>query len=90
MCPACIASTAAMVAGAGSAGGILAVCLGKFRQFFRASVLSLLTRRFEQHPCTVRGETTTTYGLGSKWCMPPEAPGEPEPQVEHLPSETLD
>jgi hypothetical protein len=36
MCPACVASTAVMVAGAGSAaGGILAVCIGKFRKFFR-------------------------------------------------------
>jgi hypothetical protein len=41
MCPACIASTAAMVAGAGSTGGILAVCIGKFRRFFRASDLGL-------------------------------------------------
>ena len=39
MCPACIASTAAMVAAAGSTGGILAVCIGKFRKFFRASGL---------------------------------------------------
>jgi len=36
MCPVCIASTALMVAGAGSTGGILAVCIGKFRQLFRA------------------------------------------------------
>ena len=28
MCPVCIASTAVIVAGAGSAGGILAVCIG--------------------------------------------------------------
>jgi len=33
MCPACIASTAVMVAGAASTGGILAVCIGKFRKF---------------------------------------------------------
>jgi hypothetical protein len=32
MCPACIASTAAVVAGAGSTGGILALCIGKFRK----------------------------------------------------------
>jgi hypothetical protein len=32
MCPACIASTAAVVAGAGSTGGILAACIGKFRK----------------------------------------------------------
>ena len=37
MCPVCIASTAAMVAGAGSTGGILAVCLGKFRKLFKAN-----------------------------------------------------
>jgi hypothetical protein len=41
MCPACIASTAVMVAGAGSAGGILAVCIGKFRKAFRVSSLDL-------------------------------------------------
>jgi len=35
MCPVCIASTAAMVAGAGSTGGILALCIGKFRTFFK-------------------------------------------------------
>jgi hypothetical protein len=37
MCPACIAITAGMVAGAGSAGGILALCVVKFSRFFRAS-----------------------------------------------------
>jgi len=37
MGPACIASTAVMVAGAGSTGGILAVCIGTFRKFFRAN-----------------------------------------------------
>ena len=36
MCPICIASTAVMVAGAGSTGGILAVCFGRFRRFFGA------------------------------------------------------
>jgi hypothetical protein len=36
MCPACTASTAIMVAGAGSTEGNLAVCVGKFRKFFRA------------------------------------------------------
>jgi hypothetical protein len=35
MCPACIASTAVMVAGAGPSGGILAICINKFRKFFR-------------------------------------------------------
>jgi hypothetical protein len=35
MCPVCIASTAVVVAGAGSTGGILAVCIGKFRKVVR-------------------------------------------------------
>ena len=39
MCPGCIASTAMMVAGAGSTGGILAVCVGKLRKFFRTNGL---------------------------------------------------
>jgi hypothetical protein len=39
MCPACIASTAVMVAVAGSTGEILALCIGKFRKFFRPSGL---------------------------------------------------
>jgi hypothetical protein len=47
MCPACIASTAAIVAGAGSTGGILAVCIGKFRKFFRANRLGLFHRTKE-------------------------------------------
>src|SRR5438094_9217840 len=34
-------STAVMVGGAGSTGGILAVCIGKFRRFFRANRLGL-------------------------------------------------
>jgi hypothetical protein len=37
MCPACIAGTAAMVAGAGSTGGILAVCIGKIRKFLKVN-----------------------------------------------------
>ena len=48
MCPACIASTAVMVAGAGSTGGILAVCIGKFRKFFRANRLSLFQKTKEK------------------------------------------
>jgi len=39
MCPACIASAAMMAAGAGSTGGVLALCIAKFRKFFRASGL---------------------------------------------------
>jgi hypothetical protein len=41
MCPACIASTAAIVAGAGSTGGVLAVCIGKFKNFLSKSGLGL-------------------------------------------------
>jgi hypothetical protein len=37
MCPICIASTA-VVAGAGSTGGILAVCVGKFRSFLKSNL----------------------------------------------------
>jgi hypothetical protein len=44
MCPACIASTAVIIAGAGSTGGILAVCLGKFRKFLRANRLGLFQK----------------------------------------------
>jgi hypothetical protein len=44
MCPTCIASTAVIVAGAGSTGGILAACIGKFRKFFRAIALGLFQK----------------------------------------------
>jgi hypothetical protein len=44
MCPVCIASTVAMVAGAGSTGGILAVCAAKFRKFLRATSLGLFRK----------------------------------------------
>ena len=37
MCPVCIAGTAAMIAGAGSAGGLLAVCIVKFERVFKSS-----------------------------------------------------
>ena len=39
MCPACIESTVVMVAAAGSTGGILAICIGKFRTLFRCGQL---------------------------------------------------
>ena len=41
MCPACVASTAVMVAGGGSMGGILAICIGKVRRVFRVDLRSL-------------------------------------------------
>ena len=48
MCPACIASTVVMVAGAGSTGGILVVCIGKLRKFFRASGFGLFQKTKEK------------------------------------------
>jgi hypothetical protein len=44
MCPACIASTAVILAGAGSTGGILAACIGKFRKVFRLNRHSLFQK----------------------------------------------
>jgi hypothetical protein len=44
MCPACIASAAVMVAGAGSTGGILAVCVDKFKKIFGANDLGLFQK----------------------------------------------
>jgi hypothetical protein len=40
MCPACIASTAAIVAGAGSTGGFVALCIATLRKLFRANRLN--------------------------------------------------
>jgi hypothetical protein len=37
MCPTCVANAAAVVAGAGSTGGVLAVCIGKLKKFFAAA-----------------------------------------------------
>jgi hypothetical protein len=48
MCPACLESTAIMVAGAASTGGILAVCIGKFRKFLTASGLALFQKTKEK------------------------------------------
>jgi len=48
MCPACIASTAVMVAGAGSTGGILAVCIGRFRRLFEENRLGLFQKAKEK------------------------------------------
>jgi len=47
MCPACIENTVVMVAGAASPGGILAVCIGKFRKF-SVRGLSLFQARKEK------------------------------------------
>lgn len=52
MCPACIASTAVVVAGAGSTGGILAIGIRKFTKFFRASNLGLFQETKENDMST--------------------------------------
>jgi hypothetical protein len=49
MCPVCIASTAVIVAGAGSTGGILAVCIGKFRRIFRTNRPGLFQKTKENY-----------------------------------------
>jgi hypothetical protein len=48
MCPACIASAAAIVAGGGSTGGILALCIGRLKVFFRANPLALCQKAKEK------------------------------------------
>jgi len=48
MCPACIESTVVIVAGVGSTGGILAVCITKFRKLFRANRLGLFHKTKEK------------------------------------------
>jgi hypothetical protein len=48
MCPACLASTAVMVAGAGSTGGILAVCVSRFRGFFKANRFGMFQEKKEK------------------------------------------
>jgi hypothetical protein len=44
MCPACFEGAAVMAAGAGSMGGILAVCIGKFRKLFGANAVGLFQK----------------------------------------------
>ena len=47
MCPVCIASTAVIVAGAGSAGGILAVCIGDIgKRAVQSSILDFEAAAF--------------------------------------------
>jgi hypothetical protein len=48
MCPVCMAYTAAMVAGAGSTGGILAVCIGRFKKYWSATGLDLFQKAKEK------------------------------------------
>jgi hypothetical protein len=44
MCPVCIANAAAMAAGAASTGGILAMCIAKFRKCFKVTGLLQKTK----------------------------------------------
>ena len=44
MCPVCIENAAVIVAGVGSTGGILAVFIGKLRQFLAASGLARIQK----------------------------------------------
>ena len=48
MCPACIESTVVMVAGAASTGGVLAVCIAKFRKCLGASSVALFWKTKEK------------------------------------------
>ena len=48
MCPACVASTAVMVAGTGATGGILAVCIARLRESFSANRLGLCQKPKEE------------------------------------------
>jgi hypothetical protein len=48
MCPVYIANAAAMVAGAGSTGGVLAVCIGKLKELFTANRLGLFQKSKER------------------------------------------
>lgn len=45
MCPACIETAAVMAAGAASTGGILAICIGKFRRVLQLSGFGLFQKR---------------------------------------------
>jgi hypothetical protein len=47
MGPACIESTALVVAGAASSGGILAVCIGKFNKIFKVYRFGLFEKTKE-------------------------------------------
>lgn len=48
MCPVCIENAVVMIAGAGSAGGVLAICIAKFRSFLKASGLALIPKTNEK------------------------------------------
>ena len=63
MCPTCIASTAVMVAGAGSTGGILAMCIGKFRDFFKAKEADARPETGKGTRCSLRSALDTAAVL---------------------------
>src|SRR5271166_3707947 len=63
MCPVCIASTAVIVAGAGSTGGILSVCIGKFRKFFRVNHVGLFQQKRKNKMATSK-EKDQEHGKG--------------------------
>ena len=48
MCPVCIESAAVMAAGAVSTGGLLAVCIGRFRNCFKANGFGLFQKTKEK------------------------------------------
>jgi len=67
MCPACIANTAAMVAGMSSAGGILAVCIDKFGKLFSVNGFVWFRKLKEKMICLkVTTETRRTRKGTSK------------------------
>src|SRR6266852_6252913 len=72
MCPACIESAAVIVAGAGSAGGILAVCIGKFRKFFRASSFGLFQKAKENLYGNKQREKQGTLDSAYRFEDPPD------------------
>jgi hypothetical protein len=48
MCPVCIESAAVIAAGAVSTGGLLAVCIGKFRNCFKSSSFAIFQKTKEK------------------------------------------
>jgi hypothetical protein len=44
MCPVCVANAAALVAGAGSTGGVLAVCIDKLKKFVKTNRFCLFPK----------------------------------------------
>ena len=48
MCPVCIANTVVMVAGAGSTGGVLAVCITRFKKLLRTNRIVLFHKTKEK------------------------------------------